>query len=51
MTDSDDGGATFLLSRLLFGGGIAVMALDNFRNPEGVIGCADAEGVPEHQSS
>jgi putative oxidoreductase len=35
------------LARTVFGGVLAFMALDNFRDMEGSIGYADAKGVPE----
>ncbi|WP_254546324.1 DoxX family protein [Halomarina pelagica] len=35
------------LARLLFGGVLAFMALDNFRNLEGMIGYAEGNGVPK----
>ena len=38
---------TFRLARLLFGGLLAFMALDNLQNLEERIGYADAKGVPE----
>ena len=48
MTDSDSSNDTpSRLARLLFGSGLAALAIRNFTNLEGRIGYADAKGVPE----
>ena len=49
MTDTDtedERDAPHTLGRLLFGGVLAFMAIDNFRNPEAMTGYAEAKGVP-----
>lgn len=45
-TDSTDDAVPSRLARLLFGSGLAVLALRNFTNLEGRIAYADAKGVP-----
>jgi uncharacterized membrane protein YphA (DoxX/SURF4 family) len=46
-TDTSGRDPPSLLGRLLFGGVLAFMAVDNFRALEERIGYADAKGVPE----
>ncbi len=45
-TKTEDGSAPSLVGRLLFGGGLAALALRNLTNLDGRIAYADAKGVP-----
>ncbi|WP_128906680.1 DoxX family membrane protein [Halorubrum amylolyticum] len=45
-TETDNTDKPSLLGRLLFGGGLAVLAVQNLRNLDGRIAYADAKGVP-----
>ncbi|GAA0477749.1 DoxX family protein (plasmid) [Halococcus dombrowskii] len=50
MSDWKNRFSTSGLGRTLFGGVLAFMALDNFRDLEGSIGYADSKGVPEAET-
>ncbi|WP_134670787.1 DoxX family protein [Halorussus marinus] len=56
--DSDDAATerptkstAFRLARLLFGGALALTALDNFRDLDGMIAYADSEGAPRPEAA
>jgi uncharacterized membrane protein YphA (DoxX/SURF4 family) len=44
--DTAGAGVAFLLARLLFGGVLVFTGLNHFLNAEGMIGYADAKGIP-----
>ncbi|PHQ38932.1 DoxX family protein [Halorubrum persicum] len=50
-TDTVDTSASSLAGRLLFGSGLAVLALRNFEDLDGRIAYADAKGVPFAEKS
>lgn len=50
-TESDADDPPFRLGRLLYGGVLAFMAIDNFRNMDERIGYAESKGAPMAESS